>query len=360
MPSAADIKHLADLTVEEREQWDALRASDPALHSPYFARSYLEAVNAVRPGVRVLCLRGGDGESIGFLPFRLSPLGTARPADGAVSDLHGVIARPETSLDLPAALQTAGIGGYVFSAMPYQQYRHGCVGQSGDGNQIVDLRDGRDAYYDERYALNSNFRRLHRKTVKVMERDDVVIRHNVVNAEGFERLIEWKRAGYQAAGHFDIFSVAWPEALLHRLIESPGSGAAGIFSTLHIGDQLVAACFCMRSETVLHYWFPGYDAAFANEKPGHAMLFSLVDWAAEEGIREIHLGLGDYQYKRMMASYAAPVRQGYLAVASPQKLAGRLNAWTRDLERSRGGVAALPAKLARKYQRMTLSGSLKA
>lgn len=92
---------------------------------------------------------------------------------------------------------------------------------------------------------------------------------------------------------------------------------------------------------------------------GFALLFDLAQWSVENGIKEMHLGLGDYEFKQLMASYSIPVRGGTLANGGLQQMGLRLKRWGASIE-DRGGLSGLPAKLARKYERVALAGTLSA
>lgn len=359
MIQSAKILPLSELSATDAEAWEAFRASDRALASPYFALDYLRLLDAVYPGVEVMRVDSG-GTTIGFLPFRRDFLGTARTPDGLLGDLHGVIADANTEVELAQLMKSGQIGGYAFSAVPFQQARHGLQGFHGDGNQILDLTSGYEGYLKERYAASSSFRRTHRKIEKLLERSDVEITHGLFDETVFKRLIELKQEGYAGAGHFDVFSLGWPELLLRRLIESTDMSVSGVLSTMTIGGEFAAACFCMRSNRVLHYWFPGYEKAFADLKPGHALLFSIAEWAASQGLHEFHLGLGDIQYKRQMASFAAPVRAGTVAVGAPQKLLAQFFAWSTAREARNAAFGKLSAKAARKLERVAAVGNLRA
>ncbi|MEQ8557450.1 MAG: GNAT family N-acetyltransferase [Henriciella sp.] len=359
MTQTATLLPLPALSANDKASWTSFRAEDPSLASPYFALSYLQTLEKVHPGIEVLKVCEGE-RTVGFLPFRRDLIGTCRPPDGPLADLHGVIASPDSAIDLSTALETAGLGGYAFSAVPYQQARHGLSGMTGEGNQIIDLSAGYDGWLAERYEANSAFRRTHRKILKLFDDHEIEITHDRFDPRVFNRLIELKQDGYASAGHFDVFSLGWPQALLDALCHEETGEVRGVMSVMKINGEVAAACLCMRSASVLHYWYPGYEKAFADLKPGHAMLFSLAEWAAGEGISEFHLGLGNVQYKRQMASYAAPVRQGVLAVATPQKILTRFNAWSQAREASGGRLFALPAKLARKVDRVALMGRLSA
>lgn len=357
MKHTATCLPLSALTDQDRSAWRAMRTGDDALASPYFSLDYLTVLDSVYPGVEVLRVTDA-GTPVAFLPYRRDMIGTGRAPDGLLGDLHGVIAAPDTRIDLLAMLRQCGLGGYAYSAAPYQQARHGLAGISGEGNQVMDLTTGFEGYLAERYEASSSFRRTHRKIEKLLDSGEVQITHDTFNEAAFRRLIELKQDGYAGAGHFDVFSLGWPEALLRSLTGTPGGDVSGVFSIMKIGGEFAAACFCMRSERVLHYWFPGYEKAFSESKPGHAMLFSLAEWAAGQGIREFHLGLGNVQYKRQMASFAAPVRAGAVAVGAPQKLVAGFHAWSSEREARRQRLGRFTAKLARKLERVSIVGRL--
>lgn len=358
MYSSVDYLEWGELTETDRNIWTALQAADPSLASPYFSFGYYDAVEAVRPGLKVLRFFQ-DGRPAAYWPFRKGPFGTARPVAGSMDDLHGIIAHPTARIDVHDAQVRRHLGGYAFSAVPYQQRRHGLVGQVGAGNQVMDLSAGYTAWCTARSAESSNFRRQWRKSQKLLDDPTTRVRHELIDARSFDRLIELKRDAYQRAGHFDLFQLAWPRELLLELLKSSDPNARGVLSTLSIGDEVAAIAYCMRSDAVLHYWFPAYEAQFAKQQPGLALLFDLAEWAASEGMGELHLGLGDTQYKRHMASWMMPVRGGAVALSPTQHLATRFSDWGARIE-GQNRVLNLPAKYVRKYERMALSGDWRA
>ncbi|MDJ0920320.1 MAG: GNAT family N-acetyltransferase [Henriciella sp.] len=349
---------LKTLSDADRTAWADFRQQDPLLASPYFSLAYLEAVEKARPGIDILRFTEGD-TVIGFLPIRKGWFGTTRPVAGPMDDLHGVIAAPSAVIDLHAPDIAPHLSGYTFSAVPFNQRRHGLHGSASEGNQVLDLSNGFDAYIDARAAFSSNFRRTWRKVGRLLQDKRTVTRHQINDPASFTRLIDLKRTAFETAGYFDLFTLDWPLDLLETLAASSNPDAQGILSKLEIDGELAAVCFCMRSEHVLHYWFPAYEAKFQSHKAGLALLFSLADWAASQGLQEMHLGLGNTQYKRLMASYRVPVRQGALAIGPAQKVGTRFTRWGAGIE-PKGGLRSLPSKLARKYERVALAGKLSA
>lgn len=350
-----DFHQLSDIDVQ---MWTRFQTADPALASPYFSYAYFKAVDAVRPGVKVLRFHE-SGRIAAYWPLRKGPFGTARPVAGSMDDLHGIIAHPKAVLDLGAPIVRKHLGGYAFSAVPYQQARHGLSGQYGSGNQVMDLSDGFEAWHAARSQESSNFRREWRKAQKVLSHESVDVRHDVVDAKNFDRMIDLKRQAYADAGHFDLFKLGWPRALLLELMKNDDGQARGVLSTLSIAGETAAIAYCMRSARVLHYWFPAYEAKYAKQKPGLALLFALAEWADQENLKELHLGLGDTQYKRQLASWMMPVKAGTLSLAPAQQIATTFSQWGAQVE-GQNRLLDLPAKYTRKYERMALSGSWRA
>ena len=358
MRSRVECLNFADLSRTDRALWTNFQAADPSLASPYFSVGYVDAVEAVRPGIQVMRFYEHERPAA-FWPYRKGPFGTARPVAGPMDDLHGIIAHPTVRLDLNQSAIRQHIGGYAFSALPFQQRRHGLNGQYGGGNQVIDLTSGFDAWHAARAAESSNFRREWRKAQKLIEAEKTLIRHDVIDPQSFDRMIALKRDAYAQSGHFDIFQMDWPRALLEQLSKTGDDNARGVLSTLSLDGETAAMVYSMRSATALHYWFPAYEPKFAKQKPGLALLFTLIKWAALEGLQEVHLGLGNSQYKRQMASWMMPVRAGALALSPVQQYATGFTTWGARIE-GRNRLSSVPSKYARKYERMALSGSWRA
>jgi len=347
-----------DLTESDLELWTLFQSSDKSLNSPYFSSDYVSAVSKVRDRIHVLRW-SRDGKAVGFLPFRQSKYRTALPVGGPMDDLHGLICAPTIKLDLTGPNVRRHLGGYGFSAVPYEQARHGLFGQGGDGNQVIDLSEGFEAWHGARSSINSNFRREWRKAEKLLNRSDVTVVHDVSDPEILKRLIELKSDAYQKSGYFDLFSLDWPGDLLRTLLSSRESQNRAIISTLELEGRPIAISLCLRAPHVLHYWFPAYEPEYRKLKPGLALLFAQARWASEQGMREFHLGLGEMQYKRQFASWMMPVRYGRLDLNLSQKFSGHVRQFSTALE-GRHKVSDIPAKLFRKFDRVALAGSIRA
>jgi CelD/BcsL family acetyltransferase involved in cellulose biosynthesis len=122
--------------------------------------------------------------------------------------------------------------------------------------------------------------------------------------------VDRKREQYAATGARDHFAPVERRTLLSLLMATHEPGCEGMLSTLHFGDRLVAAHFGIRSQRVLHWWFPVYDPAFARFAPGWIMLRELALAAPELGLERIDLGRGDDEYKRRARTGELQVCEG--------------------------------------------------
>jgi CelD/BcsL family acetyltransferase involved in cellulose biosynthesis len=130
------------------------------------------------------------------------------------------------------------------------------------------------------------------------------------DAGALSKVIELKRAQYEATGARDYFAEPDRIRLLEGLLRTRDADFGGVLSTLHAGEHLLAAHFGLRSGAVLHWWFPVYDPAFARLSPGWILLRELVAAAPELGITRIDLGRGDDEYKRRAKTGESVVCQG--------------------------------------------------
>jgi CelD/BcsL family acetyltransferase involved in cellulose biosynthesis len=94
----------------------------------------------------------------------------------------------------------------------------------------------------------------------------------------------------------------------------------------------------MRSQGVLHYWFPTYDKEFATYSPGLMLLLAMVEDAQTREIHLIDLGRGHAPYKDRFANGAFGVAEGTAATTSGWESAVSL--------RKRGAGVLLRAWLA--------------
>jgi len=280
------------LSQEERDAWRVFQSGDAALGSPYFSLDFLDAVARVRKDVRVACMRDAGGPAA-FLPLHCNGFGHARPLAGPLGDHHGLILRPGARIDLADVLRRAGAGVYDFhGALGSQAAFRRCALET-DGSWVIDLARGYDAFIETRAGVEPKAFRNIRSRQRKIEAEGSVFRLHDHRPGVFETALAWKSAQYRASRHFDVFSVDWTKNLLRTLVDAPAPGCAGIVSSLEIGGELAAVHVGMRSDTVLHYWFPVYDPKHARFGPGLALLLDLSGDGRRRGER------GAYRSRRL-------------------------------------------------------------
>ncbi|WP_429912836.1 GNAT family N-acetyltransferase [Glycocaulis sp.] len=340
----------------ERDTWRSFQAADASFASPYFSLGFLDAMAAVRRDTRVLVIREA-GAIKGFLPFHKGALGHARPLGGPLSDHHGFIAAPGTRFDLEAVLKAAGLKVFDFFGAIGTQTAFRDHAQLVDGSWVIDLSAGYNAWIETRSAVEPKAFRNLRARRRKLEEETVSFKFRIQDdrPEVLEKAIEWKSRQYRRTSHFDVFSVDWTRKLIDTLVKGGLDNASGLVSSLEVNGQLAAAHVGMRSDTVLHYWFPVYDPEFSKLGPGLNLLTEIARTLSGEGLREIHLGPGEYDFKRELASWQFPLASGYVAAPSLLGAARQLADHIEDAAERLplGALSTLPGRAFRRIDRFT-------
>lgn len=338
----------------ERAAWRTLQHASPVLASPYFSLGFLDAVAAARRDTRVLVIRE-KGVIKGFLPLHRGAMGHARPLGGPLGDHHGFIAAPDAHFDLETVLRKAGLKVFDFFGALGTQSAFRQHAQQIDGSWVIDLSDGYDAWIAARSAIEPKaFRNLRARRRKLEdETSSFTFRTDDTRPEVLAKALEWKSAQYRRTGHFDVFSVEWTRKLIAALVGGGLDNAGGLVSSLEIDGRLAAVHVGMRSAHVLHYWFPVYDPEFSKLGPGLNLLLEVARSLAADGVNEIHLGPGEYDFKRELASWQFPLMAGYAAAPSlagaARRLADRIEHLSERLPL--GAVSTLPGRAFRRIDR---------
>jgi CelD/BcsL family acetyltransferase involved in cellulose biosynthesis len=294
------------------ERWLALRASNPALDSPYFHPAFTAAVASSRPGVRVIVGEAADGSVASFLPVQLEKR-TCHPAGWPAADFQGPICAPDVEIDITAALRSGKIASYEFDHMldglpAFQPWIFGR-----EPSHYVDVSGGLDAYMARAGSTGKrrikDAARLGRKAER--EYGPVRVIAESTDSSLLDIVIALKQRQYQATGARDYFGDPRHIELLHRLLAtSTASDFGGLLSAVYAGEHLVAAHFGLRAEKVLHWWFPVYDPEFSRLDPGWMQVRAMVEAAPQLGLERIDLGRGDGEWKRWLGTGYQLVCQG--------------------------------------------------
>lgn len=296
-----------ELSDRDWSAWDELRTSQSLYASPFFASEFTRAVAEVRPGVRIARLGSASAPS-GFLPFETNRLGIGRPVGGRFNDESGPILAPGVHVDPQWLVQQMGLLTWHYEGLPAELTGFPLPGPT-VGASYLDLTNGFDAYCSARKAAGSGIVDDLLKPNRRIERDLGRLRFEWHSTDPavLATLFTWKRSQYAATGFTDVLAVEWARRMLGRLAATDTPALRGVLSALWIrGDsgreRLAAVHLGLESGSVLHSWFPAYDAAIAKYAPGLCLMGWLARAAAERGITRIRLGLGGESYKVRLAS----------------------------------------------------------
>ncbi len=292
-------------------RWHELRASNPALDSPYYHPGFVAAVAATRPDVRVIVGEDAAGTVAAFLPVQFDGR-TCHPAGWPANDFQGPICAPETAVDLPGMIRACGIAIFDFDHL-----RDGLAGMDRwivdrQPSPYIDLSGGMDGYMSRARGSGKHkireARRLGRKAAR--EHGDLRVVIESGDPALLETIIALKRRQYAATGARDYFADPARAGLLHRLLAADGRDFGGMLSALYAGPELVAAHFGMRSGPVLHWWFPVYNPDMSRLDPGWMLLRAVIEAAPELGLERLDLGRGRDEWKRRAGTGQQIVCQG--------------------------------------------------
>lgn len=314
---SADIVRIDALTARQRAAWNAMRSSNFALASPYFALEFAEVMAAARDDTRALIV-SRNGAPAAFLPLQLSRSGVARPIGGPLGDHHGLIT-DTPDIDLDPLLKKASFGVFAYNGALADQtsFLKHCDGPP-EISWVSDLSRGYDAFIADCTAADAKaMRNIRARQRKLDELDaEVVIRIDDRRPEALQALIAAKRDQYRRTHALDVFSVPWTLNAIDTLFERTDPALRGLLSTLEIDGQLAAAHFGMRSQTVLHYWFPVFWPDHAKLGPGLTLFLDMARTLASDGITAIHLGPGEYDFKRRLSNAGFGVVTGQISQPS--------------------------------------------
>jgi len=310
--------------------WRSIQEREPRFESPYFCPEFTQAVGSVRDDVRVVVIEN-DGRPAGFFPHQRAVWGRGSPVGGALSDYHGVIAAPEAQWSVVELMHAARLSVWSFDHLvdPAGRFAPHVTASAGASPQI-ELAG---------FAPPPDFARKARK----LAREVGELSFSLHAPENLGRMFVWKSEQYRRTGLTDAFGVRWTRALLEEVMRVQRAGFAGTCSVLRAGDEVVAVHAGMRSRSVLHWWFPTYDARYAAHSPG---IILLLRTAATLGSGKIDLGKGDARYKHSLMTGAAPLREGCVELPSLAAAARRL----RRLAESRAEWQ-LPLRALRRFER---------
>jgi len=353
------VRRASELNEIDRTAWAALRASNPALYSPYFHLKYTELLAKLRDDVFIVCAYQDD-LPIAFLPYQGERF--ARPVGAPMTDYHGFVCKADAEFNASEFLKEAGIGTLYFSATVNPHFEPHT--QSEDEGAVMDIGDGARAW---REARDSSYRRHLKSTRRRIRKSEEEFgpRRFVWKSKDrsiFNDLIRWKKQKFSETGKYDVLSAGWTMQLLEILWQSSGDLRCDM-QALYFGDRLAAVDLGLTDGLTFHSWIVAYDGELHTHAPGIQLLEGLIDASGELGYSRIDLGAGTDGYKRHYASDPVKIGSGFIAA---QGTAAAFCSLYGKAERF--GEKALkdaPGKLRRRYTQIaacedSISGRAKA
>lgn len=301
-----------DLSPEHLVRWREILCASPDLASPFFRPEFIQIAAAVRPRVEVAALRDA-GRIGGFFPFERAAWNVARPVGGPMSDYQAVIAEPEFAWRPDELLAACRLSAWEFDHQLACQTPLAPHFVQRAASPVVDLAGGFSSWLEERKQVAQGMKEVLRKRRKLeREESGFTFTWHTADAARFDELRAWKSAQYRRTGAPDLFQNQWAVELLARLRDCQSVELRGVLSVLSIGEQPLAMHFGIQAGSTLHFWFPAYGPAASRWSPGHLLLLSLAEHAESHGVTRIDLGKGSEDYKRMFASSAVELAEGYV------------------------------------------------
>lgn len=302
---------LQHLSPSEISQWECLLRANADNRWAFLSPAYAQCVDrTISPVDVVMCWTGNN--LIGVMALQrtsqwLGRLGIWEPAGGSMTDYFGLVSRPDVRIDWTSLLEGAGLPCLYFTHLCQQQSSIGLAGDSPrKGLRTRVHPDGGAAHWawlkvQDKKLVNDTDRRERK-----LETEHGALRFAVASTDpktDLAELIELKNAQYARTGHQrgPLFAPR-NVALLQRLLLVQCDDCMPRLSTLHVGEQLVAAHFGLQCGPVLHYWFPVYAPAFAAYSPGRILFKHILLSSQTLGIECIDRGEGDTPAKRDFAT----------------------------------------------------------
>jgi CelD/BcsL family acetyltransferase involved in cellulose biosynthesis len=313
--------------------WKQFCEAGDIYRSPFYWPQFTLAVASCRSDARVAVLELA-GRIVGFLPFHLVQGRVGKPIGAHINDYHGPILAPGVAIGASDLLRAAGLDAYDFNHLPSAIAGLSSSGRGTLSSPQMDLANGYDAYAKARDAswtkAQREIGRRYRKTEA--ELGPIRFRFHDHSSEVFRQLVTMKNTQYARLDVRMRIDQGWAGEVLERLRQTQEPDFAGVVSTLHAGDRLIAAHFGLRTADLLHWWFPAYELALSRLGPGKNLVNQCAIAAGDQGIRRIDFGKGDEDFKLHFANREVRLREGSLVVP------GTLSAMAR-----RGGEAVVAA-----------------
>jgi len=333
--------------------WRSHQAADENLHGPFFSPEYTRIAASARSEVTVAVIES-PAQAPAFLPLHRDGSNVARPVGLRASDFSGIIAAPGYTWSPEVVLRGCGLAGWDFTNVVTSDETMRPYFRKHADSPFVDLSEGFDGFAQDRAQSGSDLVKSIAQKGRKLERELAPMRFeaHVVDRKALSLLYEWKAAQRARTGTVDVLSMPWMQQMVERMLADSTPSFAGLLSVLYVGDQVAAAHFGMRSQTVWHYWFAAYNHELQRYSPGLIMLLEMLKAAPALGIRTLALGQGDEAYKLRFATGSTPLASGSVDYRLTRRLTNAIWYAARTASHRSAVVAALARQVKRGRRRM--------
>jgi len=327
-----------DLGEAEVKRWRDLQLSDRDLMNPFLAPEFTLGVGKFRDDVRVAVVEDGP-DVVAFFPYERAALGVAHPVGFGLSDLQGIVAPPDLTLDARLLLRSCRLNVWDFDHLIAAQRTFEPFHKVRRVEPVMDLSEGFAAFEAEMRKAAPKSHKTIRYKERKLGRDVGELRYvfSCDDPAELRRLMDLKSEQYTRTGRTDRFARPWIVELLKHFHET----GFGILSVLYAGDEMVSAHFGLRNADVMAGWFPAYDTRFGKYSTGMIGHLRLAEGCADHGITEIAMGRGGKEFKEGFKGREISIAEG--RVSRPTLGAGLHWARTTPLNKARGAVLDNPA-----------------
>ncbi len=300
-----------ELDASLMENWRTLVDGNRLYRSPFYSPEFTCAVASSRNDAFVAVIEDA-GRIIGFFPFHNLRGGVAKPIGGPISDYQGPILSGDFDPEPQSLLKECGLAAYDFNHLPRAMKSFDALSYATSRSPLMDLSSGFEQYAaGQTKSWKSSMKAMRRRWRKT-EREIGPIRFTFHDAsdETYERHKGMKNKLYKKLRVSSGLDTPWVANTLDIIRRTQTPTFAGVMTTMHAGEKLMAAHFGMRSRTVWHWWFSSYDLEMANYGPGITLIYEAARSANERGLNIIDFGRGEAEYKSVFSNDATPLCEG--------------------------------------------------
>ena len=306
-----------ELGAADLATWTELQSRDESLDSPFLSPQFAKAVGRVRSGTRVAVLSDTTG-IVGFFPFERTRGRRGVALAKGLSDTQGLVTPTTVDLDLGDLLRICDLELLEFDHLLGTQEKWVTSLPSRltrERSPALDLRDGFDAYVQQRQATSKSLVQSTARKRRKLEREHGPVRlvFDEPRHDLLDEVLSQKSHQYRRTGRRDRFADPGNRALVHDLLDVRAPTFGAPLTVLYAGDSMVAAHLGLRSRTTMAWWFPVYDQRFAAYSPGLVMCLDLARHMVDENLSLLDLGRGDESYKDRLSNTEIGLLSGSVA-----------------------------------------------